>query len=127
MLFRNRAGETVHTISDLVLPMPGRHNALNATSAIAVAHELGISDDAIRKALAGFGGVKRRFTRVGEWNGATIIDDYGHHPVEIAAVLRAAREFDQGAGDRRDAAASLHAAGNRCSSRSPPASTMRMR
>src|SRR4051794_12308423 len=75
--FRNRAGETVHTISDLVLPMPGRHNALNATSAIAVAHELRISDDAIRKALGGFGGVKRRFTRVGEWNGATIIDDYG--------------------------------------------------
>jgi len=90
------ACETVHTISDLVLPMPGRHNALNATSAIAVAHELGISDDAIRKALAGFGGVKRRFTRVGEWNGATIIDDYGHHPVEIAAVLRAARESTRG-------------------------------
>src|SRR3954465_10645032 len=94
--FRNRAGELVHTISDLVLPMPGRHNALNATSAIAVARELGISDDAIRKALAGFGGVKRRFTRVGEWNGATIIDDYGHHPVEIAAVLRAARESTRG-------------------------------
>jgi UDP-N-acetylmuramate--alanine ligase len=94
--FRNRAGEVVHTISDLVLPMPGRHNALNATSAIAVAHELGISDEAIRKALAGFGGVKRRFTRVGEWNGAIIIDDYGHHPVEIAAVLRAARESTKG-------------------------------
>jgi UDP-N-acetylmuramate--alanine ligase len=94
--FRNRAGETVHTISDLVLPMPGRHNALNATSAVAVAHELGIPDDAIRKALAGFGGVKRRFTRVGDWNGATIIDDYGHHPVEIAAVLRAARESTKG-------------------------------
>jgi len=96
VLFRNRAGETVHTISDLVLPMPGRHNALNATSAVAVAHELGIPDDAIRKALAGFGGVKRRFTRVGEWNGAIIIDDYGHHPVEIAAVLRAARESTKG-------------------------------
>jgi UDP-N-acetylmuramate--alanine ligase len=94
--FRNRAGEVVHTIPDLVLPMPGRHNALNATSAIAVAHELGIPDDAIRKALAGFGGVKRRFTRVGEWNGAIIIDDYGHHPVEIAAVLRAARESTKG-------------------------------
>ena len=96
VLFRNRAGETVHTVSDLVLPMPGRHNALNATSAVAVAHELGISDDAIRKALAGFGGVKRRFTRVGEWNGVVIIDDYGHHPVEIAAVLRAARESTKG-------------------------------
>jgi UDP-N-acetylmuramate--alanine ligase len=96
VLFRNRAGETVHTISDLVLPMPGRHNALNATSAIAVAHELEIPDDQIRKALAKFGGVKRRFTRVGEWNGATVIDDYGHHPVEIAAVLRAARESTKG-------------------------------
>ena len=78
------------------LPMPGRHNALNATSAIAVAHELKIPDDAIRKALAGFGGVKRRFTRTGEWNGVTIIDDYGHHPVEIAAVLKAARESTKG-------------------------------
>jgi UDP-N-acetylmuramate--alanine ligase len=76
--------------------MPGRHNALNATAAIAVAHELGISDDAIRKAIAGFGGVKRRFTRTGEWNGVTIIDDYGHHPVEIAAVLKAARESTNG-------------------------------
>ena len=92
VLFRNRAGETVHTITDLTLPMPGRHNALNATSAVAVAHELKIHDDAIRKALAGFGGVKRRFSRAGEWNGVTIIDDYGHHPVEIAAVLKAARE-----------------------------------
>src|SRR5262249_60537118 len=73
-----------------------RHNASNATAAIAVAHELGISDDAIRKAMAGFGGVKRRFTRTGEWNGVTIIDDYGHHPVEIAAVLKAARESYNG-------------------------------
>ena len=61
-----------------------------------MAHELGISDEAIRKALAGFGGVKRRFTRTGEWNGVTIIDDYGHHPVEIAAVLKAARESTNG-------------------------------
>jgi UDP-N-acetylmuramate--alanine ligase len=78
------------------MPMPGRHNALNATAAVAVAHELGIKDDMIRKALGGFGGVKRRFTKVGEWNGAIIIDDYGHHPVEIAAVLRAARESANG-------------------------------
>ncbi len=76
--------------------MPGGHNALNATAAIAVAHELGISDDAIRKALASFGGVRRRFTRTGDWNGVTIIDDYGHHPVEISAVLRAARESYKG-------------------------------
>ena len=90
--FRNGAGDTVHAITDLALPMPGRHNALNAVSAVAVARELGISDSRIRQALAGFAGVKRRFTRTGEWNGAIIIDDYGHHPVEIAAVLKAARE-----------------------------------
>jgi UDP-N-acetylmuramate--alanine ligase len=76
--------------------MPGYHNALNATAAIAVAHELGVSADQIREALAGFGGVKRRFTRTGEWNGAAIFDDYGHHPVEIAAVLRAARASTEG-------------------------------
>jgi len=96
VVFRDRAGAIVHSIKELRLPMPGRHNALNATSAIAVAHELGVADDLIRKALAGFGGVKRRFTRTGEWNGVTIIDDYGHHPVEIAAVLRAARESTNG-------------------------------
>ena len=96
VLFRDRLGATTHTIGKLTLPMPGQHNALNATSAIAVAHALGVEDDMIRKALAGFGGVKRRFTKVGEWNGAVIIDDYGHHPVEIAAVLRAARESAKG-------------------------------
>jgi len=96
VLFRDHEGHTVHRIDDLVLPMPGRHNALNAVSAIAVAHELGISDETIRKALDGFGGVRRRFTRAGEWNGVVIIDDYGHHPVEIAAVLRAARESAEG-------------------------------
>ena len=95
-VFRPRAGEDEHIIADLVLPMPGRHNALNAIAAIAVAHQLGIDSDVIRKALAAFGGVKRRFTRTGEWNGVTVIDDYGHHPVEIAAVLRAARESVRG-------------------------------
>lgn len=94
--FRDRTGKTVHSIDDLTLPMPGRHNALNATAAIAVAHEMKIPDEAIHKALAGFGGVRRRFTRTGEWNGITVIDDYGHHPVEIAAVLRAARESTGG-------------------------------
>jgi len=96
VMFRDRAGDDVHEIKALTLPMPGRHNALNATAAIAVAHELGIGDDAIRAALARFGGVRRRFTRTGEWNGVTVIDDYGHHPVEIAAVLRAARESTKG-------------------------------
>jgi UDP-N-acetylmuramate--alanine ligase len=96
VLIHDRKGKTDRKIDKLSLPMPGRHNALNATAAIAVAHALGIKADVIRKALAGFGGVKRRFTRVGEWNGAVIIDDYGHHPVEIAAVLRAARESAKG-------------------------------
>jgi UDP-N-acetylmuramate--alanine ligase len=94
--FRNRKTGAMHEIDDLMLPMPGRHNASNATGAIAVARELGVSDDAIRKAIAGFGGVKRRFTKTGEWNGVTVIDDYGHHPVEIAAVLKAARESTNG-------------------------------
>ncbi|RXH19192.1 UDP-N-acetylmuramate--L-alanine ligase [Bradyrhizobium guangzhouense] len=94
--FRDRKTGAVHEIPDLMLPMPGRHNASNATAAIAVARELGVSDDAIRKAIAGFGGVKRRFTKTGEWNGVTVIDDYGHHPVEIAAVLKAARESTNG-------------------------------
>src|ERR1700744_3689815 len=96
VLIRERATGRATFIDDLALPMPGRHNALNATAAIAVAHELGASVAVIRKAIAGFGGVKRRFTRTGEWNGVTVIDDYGHHPVEIAAVLRAARESSNG-------------------------------
>jgi UDP-N-acetylmuramate--alanine ligase len=96
VVFRDRAGEDVHEIEAVALPMPGRHNALNATAAMAVAHELGVSDEMIRKALKNFGGVKRRFTRTGEWNGVAVIDDYGHHPVEIAAVLRAARDSTKG-------------------------------
>ncbi|WP_369721731.1 UDP-N-acetylmuramate--L-alanine ligase [Bradyrhizobium sp. LLZ17] len=94
--FRDRKSGAVHEIADLMLPMPGRHNASNATAAIAVARELGVSDDAIRAAIAGFGGVKRRFTKTGEYNGVAVIDDYGHHPVEIAAVLKAARESTNG-------------------------------
>jgi UDP-N-acetylmuramate--alanine ligase len=78
------------------LPMPGRHNVQNALAAITVADALGIGEETIRKALAEFGGVNRRFTRVGSWNGVGIIDDYGHHPVEIAAVLAAARQIAQG-------------------------------
>jgi UDP-N-acetylmuramate--alanine ligase len=93
---RDRAGQSVREIKNVALPMPGRHNALNATAAIAVAHELGVDDNRIREALANFGGVRRRFTRTGMWNGVTIIDDYGHHPVEIAAVLKAARESTKG-------------------------------
>ena len=91
VLIRDRKTSATTYLDELVMPMPGHHNALNATAAIAVARELGVEIDTIRKALSEFGGVKRRFTRIGEWNGATIFDDYGHHPVEIAAVLRAAR------------------------------------
>ena len=83
-------------IEGLTLPMPGDHNVSNALSAIAVARHLGMKKDEIRAALAGFAGVNRRFTRVGEVDGVTIIDDYGHHPVEIAAVLRAARQATAG-------------------------------
>ena len=79
-------------IEGCALPMPGDHNVSNALAAVAVARELGVPADTIREALAAFGGVNRRFTRVGEWRGVPIIDDYGHHPVEIAAVLRAARQ-----------------------------------
>ena len=78
------------------LPMPGDHNVSNALSAVAVARHLGMKADQIKEALAAFGGVNRRFTRVGEIEGVTIIDDYGHHPVEIAAVLKAARQATDG-------------------------------
>jgi UDP-N-acetylmuramate--alanine ligase len=93
---KNRRTGEVHEINDLALAMPGDHNALNSTAAIAVARELGMSDAEIRNGLAKFEGVKRRFTRTGEHNGVTVFDDYGHHPVEIAAVLSAARRVTKG-------------------------------
>jgi UDP-N-acetylmuramate--alanine ligase len=83
-------------IADLHLPMAGWHNVANALAAIAVARELDVSDDAIRAGLASFAGVKRRFTTTGVVNGVRIVDDYGHHPVEIAAVLKAARQVAEG-------------------------------
>ncbi|MGN6685227.1 MAG: UDP-N-acetylmuramate--L-alanine ligase [Devosia sp.] len=89
---RDRIRRTYLRIEGLTLPMPGEHNALNATAAIAVADQLKVPAEAIRKGLLGFSGVKRRFTRTGVVGGVTVIDDYGHHPVEIAAVLRAARQ-----------------------------------
>jgi UDP-N-acetylmuramate--alanine ligase len=92
---RRRTGEVI-LMEGLRLPMPGRHNVSNATAAIAVAQRLGMSTEAIRKGLQGFGGVKRRFTLMGVVNGVSVYDDYGHHPVEIKAVLRAAREACQG-------------------------------
>ena len=90
-----RDGER-RTIEGIELPMPGRHNVQNALAAIAVAIELGMDDVTICKGFERFDGVKRRFTRVGEVDGATIIDDYAHHPVEIRAVLSAAREGAEG-------------------------------
>jgi UDP-N-acetylmuramate--alanine ligase len=90
-----KGGETIR-LDDLHLPMAGHHNAMNALAAIAVARELGVSAEHIRKGLAGFGGVRRRFTTTGVANGVRIIDDYGHHPVEIASVLTAARAVTEG-------------------------------
>ncbi|MFN3961234.1 MAG: UDP-N-acetylmuramate--L-alanine ligase [Parvularculaceae bacterium] len=95
IVFRAR-GKPDSRIDAVRLPMPGLHNVSNALAAAIVARKVGASDEAIRKGFAGFAGVKRRFTKAGEWNGVTIIDDYGHHPVEIAAVLRAARQMTRG-------------------------------
>ncbi|MBV2185193.1 MAG: UDP-N-acetylmuramate--L-alanine ligase [Rhizobium sp.] len=92
---RRRTGR-VFNFKDLRLPMPGRHNIANACAAIAVANRLDIPEEAIRKGLSSFGGVKRRFTHTGTWNGVQVFDDYGHHPVEIKAVLKAAREACKG-------------------------------
>ena len=92
---RDRAGH-VRTITGIDLPMPGRHNVQNALAAIGVAAELGIADETIRRGFEKFDGVKRRFSKVGEVDGVVIIDDYGHHPVEIKAVLSAAREAAEG-------------------------------
>ncbi|EJF83015.1 UDP-N-acetylmuramate--L-alanine ligase [Bartonella rattimassiliensis] len=96
VLIRSRKTGRKIELKNLLLPMAGQHNVANATAAIAIAHELGISNELIKKGLAGFGGVKRRFTRTGSWRGIEIFDDYGHHPVEIKAVLRAVRESAKG-------------------------------
>ncbi|HWI77414.1 MAG TPA: UDP-N-acetylmuramate--L-alanine ligase [Sphingomicrobium sp.] len=90
-----RDGER-RTIEGIHVPIPGRHNVQNALAAVAVAIELGIPDEQIVTGFERFEGVKRRFTKVGEIDGATIIDDYAHHPVEIRAVLAAARETTEG-------------------------------
>jgi UDP-N-acetylmuramate--alanine ligase len=95
-LIRDRVAGSTRIIENLVISMPGEHNVQNATGALAVAHHLGVADEAIKAGLASFGGVKRRFTRTGTWNGVEVFDDYGHHPVEIAAVLKAARSITTG-------------------------------
>jgi UDP-N-acetylmuramate--alanine ligase len=98
--FDANLGERVHggarSLKDWSVPIPGEHNALNALAAIAVATEAEIADDVIRSAMASFSGVKRRFQLTGTWNGVAVYDDYGHHPVEIAAVLKAARAGARG-------------------------------
>jgi len=99
-LVRKLDNGTVEAAADLKLPMPGRHNVLNALAAIAIARELGVSLEAVRAGLAGFGGVKRRFTTTGVARGVRIVDDYGHHPVEISAVLKAARDVQDATGGR---------------------------
>jgi UDP-N-acetylmuramate--alanine ligase len=91
VLVADRATGDQRTIRDLFLPMFGEHNVQNSLAAIAVAAEMGLDDAVVRASLKNFKGVRRRFTKTGEWNGVAIIDDYGHHPVEIAAVLKAAR------------------------------------
>ncbi len=92
----DRATARSRTVERLHLPMFGRHNVQNALAAIAIANEMDIEDSVLRRALGAFEGVNRRFTRTGEVGGVTIIDDYAHHPVEIAAVLEAARTAGSG-------------------------------
>ena len=92
VVLTDRRRGTTDRLEGVSLPMPGEHNVQNSLAAIAVAHELGIGLNTIRTALGRFGGVRRRFTRVGEWNGAAIIDDYAHNPFKVAAALKAARQ-----------------------------------
>ena len=94
--FTDRVRSRSRRFDDLRMPMPGTHNVLNALAAVAVADEMGIGEARIREAFAGFGGVRRRFTRTGLAAGITVVDDYAHHPVEIAAVLDAARTAYRG-------------------------------
>jgi UDP-N-acetylmuramate--alanine ligase len=96
VVIRDRVSGATRSIDDVFLPMVGRHNVTNALAAVAVAQEMGIDDAAVVDALRRFEGVKRRFTKTGEVGGITVIDDYGHHPVEIAAVLGAARDAFSG-------------------------------
>jgi len=92
----DRVARESRTLEALYLPMLGSHNAQNSLAAVSIANEMGIADDVLRGALAGFEGVKRRFTRTGTVDDITVVDDYAHHPVEIAAALRAARTATKG-------------------------------
>lgn len=86
------SGGKEETLRDVFLPMLGEHNVSNSLAALTIAHEMGVPAPVMKTALKNFSGVKRRFTKTGESNGITVIDDYGHHPVEIRAVLKAARQ-----------------------------------
>lgn len=97
VMIRAQINASERVVEQVFLPMAGEHNVSNALAAIAVAVELGATNEQLRDSLKAFGGVKRRFTAIGEWNGIKLIDDYAHHPVEIAACLRAARAI-QGQG-----------------------------
>jgi UDP-N-acetylmuramate--alanine ligase len=94
--FKVRGSKGKKRYIDIALPLLGEHNVLNSLVPAAIAQELDIEEGVLRRALGGFQGVKRRFTKTGEANGITVIDDYGHHPVEIAAVLKAARQACKG-------------------------------
>ncbi len=92
VVFTDRLKNVETRLENLRLPMPGEHNVQNSLAALAVARELGVPEDTIRRGLSEFRGVNRRFTKVGEWNGTAIIDDYAHNPFKIAAALKAARQ-----------------------------------
>ncbi|WP_430395458.1 UDP-N-acetylmuramate--L-alanine ligase [Ferrovibrio sp.] len=94
--FTNRVDGTIDTVTGVMLPMYGKHNVQNSLVVAVIAREMGFDPEVIRRALGGFKGVKRRFTRTGEAGGIAVIDDYGHHPVEISAVLAAARQATAG-------------------------------
>ncbi len=96
VVIADRNTDEIRTLERIELAMHGEHNVQNALAAIAVASEMGIEDEVLRQSLAGFSGIKRRFTKTGEFAGITVIDDYGHHPVEITAVLKASRDAYSG-------------------------------
>jgi UDP-N-acetylmuramate--alanine ligase len=96
VVIRGKNGHGERRLKQVRLALPGRHNVQNALAAIAIARELGLDEGVIRKALSGLEGVKRRFTRTGTVGGVTVVDDYGHHPVEIRTVLRTARASTHG-------------------------------
>jgi UDP-N-acetylmuramate--alanine ligase len=88
------------TLRDVFLPMLGEHNVLNSLASLTIAYEMGVPHAIMKTAMKNFEGVKRRFTNTGQSNGITVIDDYAHHPVEITAVLKAARQAVEKSGKK---------------------------